>query len=837
MDDSSGPGQASNSIAKAYSSNVLLLANYQVDFGEAVLKKPDGTELTISRKPLRMLEILVLNRERYLSNAELHAIFSNHTETVDAATRQHIKKLRDLFDDEKKEKLITRPLGYKLILPVTVPVEFQNSYSEPASEPSDAKDAERERYVEPAVAFEKEKGSLKEDKREINKVAEPQIEYEVNQSYQQSPANEVVDSNKSAQFHNANRKSIWRSDAGRLIFWTATVFGILSSGLLLSAFNEPDSNERPEFNLAETPYKALTHLPGLEFYPSASPDGKWIAFNHLQRDRGQWRIYLKDMKTEELLPLTDGQTKDKYPRWSLDGKRLTFTRLSEGQCSLMGAKFDIEQRQLIDISVLKTCNPESFGAQAVMWKNNRGMFYIEESDYGSPGTVYSYDFSAGTKWQATSPEPTDKGDYFIQLSNLGNQLAVLRSLSDVATEIWVYDTQTWENRLVKTVHYSLFRVDWAANDGSLIYKNDQNQVVQVYLGDQEEEVVLASVSLPFYSPTLLHGDQEQIVVVLGSPFGSQVFQRDLNDALLLSSESALSNMKVSYLTNDKLDAKEKLVGAFGINASANANANTHANTDANTSGLRNNLLFSSSFSEKRPVISPDGSTIAWVSSRGRIPQLRLREEDGSERKLTELERFTDFSSLTFSPDGQHLGGTADGLFFVFDFEHEELRWSQQDEPYYSDFQWRADSNQFFVTESKGGHSQVIRGDINAMLIGLFEPLAGAEAIIESFDGRFLYSWNNQNKRIVRFDTTTQEKYALNITSDMIGTNRWAMTNGGLFIARQLSDQNQLIYLNHDKDHAVVIDENFPSHQISLPADAGSVIYSERSNGDTELVTL
>ena len=80
-------------IIDKFKSNLLQVGEFVVDFQSGRLWKDGEIVGSISRKPLRILEILILNNDRYLSNAELHAIFSNHAETVDAVTRQHIKKM------------------------------------------------------------------------------------------------------------------------------------------------------------------------------------------------------------------------------------------------------------------------------------------------------------------------------------------------------------------------------------------------------------------------------------------------------------------------------------------------------------------------------------------------------------------------------------------------------------------------------------------------------------------------------------------------------------------------------------------------------------------------
>jgi Tol biopolymer transport system component len=69
---------------------------------------------------------------------------------------------------------------------------------------------------------------------------------------------------------------------------------------------------------------AVTTYPGMEEYPSFSPDGKQIAF-YWDGEKGvNPGIYVKLVGETNALRLTSGQ--DAYPAWSPDGKRIAFVR-------------------------------------------------------------------------------------------------------------------------------------------------------------------------------------------------------------------------------------------------------------------------------------------------------------------------------------------------------------------------------------------------------------------------------------------------------------------------------------------------------------------------------
>ncbi len=717
--------QTNQSIESEFSSQTLRLGEYVVDFSNGELVKPDTSLLTIPRKPLRILEILILNRTRELSGFELHAIASGKTETVDATTRQHIKKLRDIFDDAEKKKISTGPRGYRLTFPVS-----------------------------------------------SNRVKSPEDKH---------LQNTEINSENNAHSVIENKANSYQVKFKSLLI-SSTIVLFIAVGFLLFLFNESnDGNISAQFNLSNTPYKPLTYLDGIELYPAASPDGKWIVFNHLKRDSDKWQIYLKDMVTEEIFPLTDGKSSDKYPKWSLDGKRISYTRFTQGECDFIDSEFDIERKQLIGRLVMKTCNPESLGAQAMLWKNNKGMFYVEESSYSSPGIVYSFAFDSKASWQVTSPAPTSKGDYFIQLSHSGDKLAVLRSKNNRATEIWLYDTSTWENQLVDTVNYFIFRVNWNHNDKSLVYKNDKNQIIETNINNKTQQVI-AEIKIPFYFPILLRNADNKLAIIAGEPFSTNIHKK--------------------YLETSKQE-----------------------------------ILIHSSFREKLPTSSKDGRNLAWVSTRGGLPQIWLKKGEKQEIRLTELKRYTDFSSLIFSPNGKMLGGTADGHYFIFDLNSKKFFWSQNTASYYINLEWRANSNQIFLTQNKSGHRVILIVDIFSNKKEVFNQFSNAYLLKESLDGHFLYGWDINTRQIFRYDTLLDETQYFAIKTNSIRTNQWSISEKGLYLSRQDAQYNELIYIEHTSKKPQIIDQNFHSRAISVPAHGNWLVFSQGSSGNTELVAL
>ena len=58
-------------------------------------------------------------------------------------------------------------------------------------------------------------------------------------------------------------------------------------------------------------------------YPAASPDGRWLAYSHLEHG-GSWNLWLRDMATGATKRLTSADCNDVSPSWEIDSKTLLY---------------------------------------------------------------------------------------------------------------------------------------------------------------------------------------------------------------------------------------------------------------------------------------------------------------------------------------------------------------------------------------------------------------------------------------------------------------------------------------------------------------------------------
>jgi len=136
----------------------------------------------------------------------------------------------------------------------------------------------------------------------------------------------------------------------------ALVLASLLAGMLITYFVRRPGSEEQHAPLNAL-FAQITNEPGPEFFPTLSPDGKFVVY--AARSSGNWDIYLHRIGDKEPLNLTaDSAFDDTQPAFSADGERIAFrSERAGGGIFVMNVRGE-SVRHLSDFGYNPTWSPD-----------------------------------------------------------------------------------------------------------------------------------------------------------------------------------------------------------------------------------------------------------------------------------------------------------------------------------------------------------------------------------------------------------------------------------------------------------------------------------------------
>ena len=521
--------------------------------------------------------------------------------------------------------------------------------------------------------------------------------------------------------------------------------------------------------------------------PAMSPDGRHIAF--VQRepdDTASADIYIQDLSSGRVTRVTDHAAADRMPSWSPDGLRLAFVRTTSASC-------DIVIRTLTthaEASGGLCGNPED---PRLAWNaNSRALLTSQTADprAASRWRIVYIDIASGSRTVLTDPPAGIIGDHSPAVSPDGESMAFIRRVSGGVADIYVADIDGSDARRVTFDDADLTGIDWLADGRSIVFSSDR-------AGGYSLWRVAAAGGVP----ELLAGGAARMKHPVVDRAGRRVIYENWNYEI---------NVWRAY---------------------ARAESHQAAAPITHTSDLWN--LY--------PQISPDGASIAYVSTQSGAHELWIANREGlATRQVTR--GMGAVSSPRWSPDGRRIVYLARGRGAVDVYQVDVTSGAiatvtataaNEVAPSFS----RDGRRILFGAANATGQWQVWSVDANTGGDARIE-LPNAVAAQPAPDGLALYFTRPDQPGLWRVSAGASQPERMLDGISTANTHGWTIADDGIYYVEEVADAIQLrrVALNGGESHPVATLTQFTWPGFSVAND-GAVLYARWDRRQSNLMSL
>jgi Tol biopolymer transport system component/DNA-binding winged helix-turn-helix (wHTH) protein len=443
---------------------------------------------------------------------------------------------------------------------------------------------------------------------------------------------------------------------GRWYHWVAMI-SMLGCGLLYLAWQQFYVQEQDVAGVPFKRFQPVTSLKGLEVHAAMSPDGNYLAFNHIDA-QSQQQIILKNLESSELKVLVDDTANLSNVAWRPDGKAMAYIKLTRGHsCELRLLTLSSDLKKVASDEVLTKCSNNSLVGR-LSWSPDGASIVFPNNPENSPNTVLMlYPVFGGKVEQLTTPPPTSVGDFAARFAKNGNQLVFLRDVGGGSGQIWLLDLdKRTTEMLIQLENNYPGNVDWYDHDTKIIYPATPNSISTIDIKTKKVETL---------------------------------FQTD-NDAL-----------EVSVSTQNRILAT---VGQFRLVTFMKLN-----NQLTNPKPTKE-LIFESSRSERMIQIGlRDDLPSAVLSNRSGLFQFWFHYPDGRQVQVSDFKNWIMLREMVFSPDGKRLLASVGNEIWIFGVGEKPLLLSNQGQTVRGP-SWSHDGRFVYFSSAVQGRWQISKTD-------------------------------------------------------------------------------------------------------------------------------
>lgn len=550
----------------------------------------------------------------------------------------------------------------------------------------------------------------------------------------------------------------------RPVVLTWVLLAVLVVGVgVLVAYRAGQEGVRP------LPTRPVTSYPGDERDPALSPDGATVAFawdgGAAEEDR-QFDLYVQPAEGGAPLRLTTHPADERSPAWSPDGSQVAFVRCGLGNnCGI----YVVDAGGGTDRALVV---PEGYAIEDLVWSPDGEMlaFSARRSRQGA-FSLHLLPLGEGEAQRLTSPASTYPGDLSPAFSPDGRLLAFVRTALDGRQDVAVVTVEGGRVRRLAREQRGVTGLDWTADGGEVVYAANRDGAAGLW-----------RVGLDGSAPRW---------VALGS---GEVASPSVNR----------SGAGVVFA---RQQIRSQIVEVAGDEAAR--------------------PLLPSTQDDRQPAVSPDGSRVAFVSTRSGSYEVWTSGPEGQDPR-----QLTDFGGVRVSgpawgPDGRRLAvsarvqGSADVFVIGPDGEAMPLTTHPADDVAPT---WSRDGQWVYFASNRGEQWQIYRvpasgGDAEAVTVR-----GGVAAVAAPDGGLFVIRPDRRGVWRLRPDDDGLPRdlgaTRLQINLSPADWANWTVVDGAIYaLVRQFDNTASILRLDPETGGRTVV-----ARADDVPEDSGIAVF-------------